>query len=443
MRRSKINEIENWYNSSNRKPLMVWGARQVGKTYLLKNDFAAKFKDFVYIDLIKDENARRFFDTTCDAKKYIEYIEARYNKKVSNECPLIFDEIQVSLNAITSLKYFEQDFKELPVIATGSMVRAAIKMKQKEDFLFPVGKINSINIYPLTFDEYLLNVNENLLSRIRECYKNRKAMEPFEHDILMEYLYKYLSVGGMPEVLDTFIKTDSYVDANATINDIYDNYLNDMSQYNVSNKTLLKTRNVYRNIFNQLNKENKNFKISMIDSGKSNRDYFNAYEWLINSKVVYMSSKLEGNIKFPLTREEGKGLFRLYLSDEGIFTNQSNVNRSEFFTKDSRNKLAGIFYENYVACELSAKDVELFYWCGKNQNEFEFIVVKDGEIIPIDVKKNKGKLNSLENYRTTNQNKYAIKISANNFGYDVKNKIYTIPLYATFALAEELQGQKH
>jgi hypothetical protein len=116
------------------------------------------------------------------------------------------------------------------------------------------------------------------------------------------------------------------------------------------------------------------------------------------------------------------------------------VNRSDFFTKDSRNKLAGIFYENYVACELSAKDVELFYWCGKNQNEFEFIIVKDGEIIPIDVKKNKGKLNSLEHYRTINQNEYAIKISANNFGFDVNNRIYTIPLYATFALAEEIKG---
>ena len=140
----------------------------------------------------------------------------------------------------------------------------------------------------------------------------------------------------------------------------------------------------------------------------------------------------------PLTREEGKGLFRLYLADEGIFTNQSKINRSEFFVKDNRNKLSGIFYENYVACELSAKDIDLFYWCGKNKNEFEFIVVKDGKIIPIDVKKNKGKLHSLDGYREINQNDYAIKISTKNFGYDTKNRIYTIPLYATFALAEEL-----
>ena len=440
MKRSKIKEIEKWFNSENRKPLIVWGARQVGKTHLLKNEFASGLKDFLYIDLIKDDEARKYFDTTCDAKKYLEYIETRFNKKISNECPLILDEVQSSLNVITSLKYFEQDFKNLPIIATGSMVRVAIKTNQKEDFLFPVGKINSINIYPLTFDEYLLNVNEKLIDRIRECYKDRIAMQSFEHEVLMEHLYRYLSIGGMPEALDTFIRTDSYVDANKVLNDIYDNYLNDMAQYNVSNETLLKTRNVYNNIFNQLNKENKNFKISLIDSGKSNRDYFNAYEWLFLSKVVYKSSKLEGKITQPIVREEGQGLFRLYLADEGLFTNQSKVNRSDFFVKDNRNRLSGVFYENYVACELSAKDIELFYWCGKNENEFEFIVEKDGDIIPIDVKKNRGKLNSLVNYRNINSNKYAIKISSNNFGYDEANRIYTIPLYATFALAEDLRN---
>ena len=359
MKRLKVKEIEKWYNSNNRKPLIVWGARQVGKTYLLKDLFAKKFKDYIYIDLVKDENARQFFDTTCDAKKYIEYIEAKYNKKITNECPLIFDEVQASLNVITSLKYFEQDYKELPVIATGSMVRVAIKTNKKDNFLFPVGKVNSINVYPLTFEEYLLNTNESLIERIKECYQKRTAMENFEHEMLMDLLYKYLSVGGMPEVLNTFIANASYVDANAILKDIYNNYLNDMSQYNVSNDTLLKTRNVYNNIFNQLNKENKNFKVTMIESGKSNRDYFNAYEWLLMSKVVYKSSKLEGNIKLPLTREEGKGLFRLYLADEGLFTNQSSINRSDFFVKDSQNKLSGIFYENYVACELSAKDIEL------------------------------------------------------------------------------------
>lgn len=438
MKRTKIAEIEKWFTSENRKPLILWGARQVGKTYLLKNEFAKKFKDFVYIDLIKEDEARKFFDTTCDAKKYLEFIESRYNKKISNECPLIFDEVQVSLNVITSLKYFEQDFKNIPVIATGSMVRVAIKTNQKEDFLFPVGKINSIDIFPLTFDEYLLNVNENMIDKIRECYKEKVPMQKFEHNLLMEHLYKYLSIGGMPEALDIYIKNNSFVDANQVLNDIYDNYINDMSQYNVSNETLLKTRNIYNNIFNQLNKENKNFKISTIEKGKSNRDYFNAYEWLVMSKIVYKSYKLEGKITLPITRKEGQGLFRLYLSDEGLFTNQSKINRSDFFVKDNRNKLSGIFYENYVACELSAKNIELFYWCGKNDNEFEFIVEKNGEIIPIDVKKKKGRLNSLINYRSINSNKYAIKISANNFGYDEKNRIYTIPLYATFALAEDI-----
>ena len=178
----------------------------------------------------------------------------------------------------------------------------------------------------------------------------------------------------------------------------------------------------------------------MIDKGKSNRDYFNAYEWLIMSKVIYRSSKLDGKITLPITKKEGQGSFRLYLADEGIFTNQSKINRSDFFVQDNRNRLSGVFYENYVACELSAKDIELFYWCGKNDNEFEFIVEKDGDIIPIDVKQKRGRLNSLINYRNINSNKYAIKISSNNFGYDETNGIFTIPLYATFVLAEDLKS---
>ena len=137
--------------------------------------------------MIKDDEARNYFDSTCDAKKYLDYIEARFNKKISNECPLIFDEVQVSLNVITSLKYFEQEFKNLPVIATGSMVRVAIKINQKENFLFPVGKINSINIYPLTFDEYLLNVNEKMIDKIRNSYIEKKPLESYEHKLLINY----------------------------------------------------------------------------------------------------------------------------------------------------------------------------------------------------------------------------------------------------------------
>ena len=303
----------------------------MGKTYLVKNLFAENyFDDYVYIDLKKDDDARAFFSTTANADKYLSYIEARYGKKISNKLLLIFDEVQQCLNILSALKYFNQDHKDLPVIVTGSLVRLSILREEKKEknannFLFPVGQIDSLEIYPLNFEEYLLNSNKVLLERIREAYKNKKALEYYEHELAQNALYEFLAIGGMPEVVSVFLDEKSYVDASSTRKEIYDNYISDMDTYNVSNETILKTRNIYRNIYNQLNKENKNFKVTQIEKGKSNRDYFNAYQWLELAKVVYRSKKKTGKVTLPII-EEDEGLFRLYLSDPGMFVHQSSVN---------------------------------------------------------------------------------------------------------------------
>ena len=445
MERIKLNELKAWYAKKRRKPLVIWGARQVGKTYLVKTLFAEKeFDDFVYIDLKKDDEARDFFSTTSDAGKYLSYIEARYGKKITKGIPLIFDEVQQCNQVLSALKYFKQDYSDIPVIATGSMVRLSIKHEEqkrkgvnKNEFLFPVGTIDSMNVYPLNFEEYLLNTNKVLLDRIRTAYRNRKPLENYEHEMALDALYEFLTIGGLPEALDIFIEDKSYVDATDAIKEIYANYLADMDSYNVSNETILKTRNVYNNIFNQLNKENKNFKVTQIEKGKSNRDYFNAYQWLELARIVYRSKKKTGKINVPLL-EEDEGSFRLYLSDMGMFSYQSKVKQSDFFVRDKRNTLSGIFYENYIATELISKDIPLFYWVGNNSNEFEFIVENNGKILPIDVKKGNGKLNSLESFRKVNPKSTAIKISQNNYGYNTENDILTIPLYEVFLLADDL-----
>jgi uncharacterized protein len=443
VKRKQLENLVSWYNKKNRKPLVLWGARQVGKTYLVKDLFAKSyFKDFVYIDLKKDDEANDFFSTTCDPTKYLKYIEARYEKKISNETPLIFDEVQQCHQVLTSLKYFKQDYPNLPVIATGSMVRLSLRQSStsknnNDSFLFPVGAIDSINIYPLTFEEYLLNTNTILLDRIKTAYKNKEALNPYEHNLAFDYLYEYLTIGGLPEVVNTFLIDKSYVDAKNVLKEVYNNYLADMDTYNISSETILKTRNIYTNIFAQLNKENKNFKISQIDKNKSNRDYFNAYQWLEIAKIVYRSRNLTGKITLPII-QENEGLFRLYLSDIGMFSYQSKTSQSDFFVKDKRNTLSGIFYENYVATEFASKDIPLYYWTGKNYNEFEFVVENNGKIIPIDVKKGSGKLNSLEAFRLANGKSTAVKISTNGFGYDKLQDILTIPLYEVFLLANDL-----
>lgn len=446
MERIALSELKKWYTKSRRKPLVVWGARQVGKTYLVKNLFAEKeFSDYVYIDLKKDKDARDFFRTTSDAASYLQYIEARYGKKISPSLPLIFDESQQCSSVLTALKYFKQDFPELPVIATGSMVRLALRhneqKKEENDFLFPVGAIDSIHVYPLNFEEYLLNSNKILLERIKTAYYAGRPLEKYEHELALDAMYEYLSIGGMPEAAGIFLEEKSYVDAKAALKEIYDNYLSDMDSYNVSNETILKTRNVYKNIFAQLNKENKNFKITQIEKGKSNRDYFNAYQWLELARIVYRSRRLEGKINLPFMENE-EGTFRLYLSDVGMFSYQSDLPMSDFFVRDKRNTLSGIFYENYVATELTAKGIPLYYWTGGSSHEFEFIVQNNGLALPIDVKRGSGKLNSLSAFRTHNTRSTAIKISSNNYGYNAENDILTLPLYEVFLLADDLNSGK-
>ena len=438
LKRLKTAELEKWLNNPKRKPLVIWGARQVGKTILIQNFLNEHFKNYVYIDLVKDERACAFFKTTADPKKHLSFIEAEYGKKISEKCPLIFDETQNCLPVLTSLKYYCQDYRQLPIIATGSLVRLSLnKSKEKENLLYPVGKINSLNLYPLTFEEYLLNTNEFLLNKIKESYKNKVSMENYFHELSLDYLHEFLAIGGMPEAVDTFLQEKSYVDANNILKEIYENYIADMELYNISGTQILRTRNIYQNIFAQLNKENKNFKITQIEKGKNNRDYFDTYEWLDLGHIVYRSKNITGKVNIPIA-QENEGLFRLYLSDEGMFTYQSKAKQSDFFVKDNRNSLSGVFYESYVADEFFAKEIPLFYWTGKQGHEFEFIVENNSKIIPIDVKKNKGKLNSLIDFRNYNGKSLAIKISSNNFGYDKENDVLTIPLYMTFLLADDL-----
>ncbi len=445
MERIKETEIINWYNNKRRKPLVVWGARQVGKTYLVKNLFAKKhFRDYVYIDLKKDDDACRFFSQTANCDTYLSYIETRYGKRISNNTPLIFDEVQQCHQVLSALKYFCQDHPELPVIATGSMVRLSIRQHKdglNSGFLFPVGNIDSMYIYPLTFEEYLINTNPVLKGKIEEAYVSKHPLKDYEHNLAMNLLHEFLTIGGLPEALNVFLEERSYVEASKVIKSVYSNYLSDMDTYNISAETILKTRNIYKNIFAQLNKGNKNFKISIIEKGKSNRDYFNAYQWLELAHITYRCRKLTGKVTLPLM-EKDEGLFRLYLADEGLFAYQSNVNQSNFFVSEKRNTLSGIFYENYVADEFMAKGIPLYYWVGKQTHEFEFIVENNGLAIPIDVKKGSGKLNSLEDFRSTNPKGLAIKICNGNFGYDACNQILTIPHYATFLLGNDLAEGK-
>lgn len=437
MERNALQNLIDWHNNKRRKPLIVWGARQVGKTYLVKDIFAEKFYkgNYIYIDCKKDDEIRDFCSKTANAEKIIEYLSLLRGKQITENTLLIFDEVQECPNIVSSLKYFCQDFRQIPVIATGSMVRIKIQRETHKrgssdngKFLFPVGKINQITIYPMTFDEFLMNSNKMLYNAIQKAYESKTTLDAKIHELAMEQIYKYLLVGGMPEAVDTYIDGENLFESREVLKVLYDNYLADMELYQASQEAVLRSRVLFQNIYKELNKESKNFSPGLIEEKSKTRDFATSIQWLTMAHIVNQSFQLKEHITMPLM-PNNESNFRLFLGDIGMFSYQSGINAASFISSERENTLSGIFFENFIANELIAKGHKLFYWRGKATAELEFIIESDNKLYPIDVKKGRGTLNSLEKFSNHNKFEYAIKVSKNNYGYNAEKKLLTIPFY--------------
>lgn len=446
MERIALQKLIDWNNNKRKKPLIIWGARQVGKTYLAKELFAEKYykSSYIYIDCKKEDEIREFCSNTANAEKIIEYISLRKGKQINKKTLLIFDEVQECPNIISALKYFCQDYSEIPVIATGSMVRIKLQRethkrgsKENNKFLFPVGKINQITIYPMTFDEFLMNSNKMLYDTIKNAYESKHLLDFQIHELAMEQVYKYLLVGGMPEAVEAYIDDGNLLEAREILKVLYDNYLSDMELYQASQEAVLRSRLLFQNIYRELNKESKNFSPGLIEEKSKTRDYATSVQWLTMAHIVNQSFQLKEHITTPLM-PDSESNFRLFLGDIGMFSYQSGINAASFVSNERDNTLSGIFFENFVANELIAKEHKLFYWRGKLSSELEFIIESNNKLYPIDVKKGRGTLNSLEKFSNHNKFEYAIKVSKNNYGYNPDQKLLTIPFYFIPFVAQDL-----
>ena len=446
MERIALQKLIDWNDNKRKKPLIVWGARQVGKTYLVVELFAKVYykKNYIYVDCKKEDEIREFCSKTANAEKIIEYISLRKGRQIDENTLLIFDEVQECPNIISSLKYFCQDFREIPVIATGSMVRIKLQREthkrgsgENNKFLFPVGKINQITVYPMTFDEFLMNSNKMLYDTVKKAYLDKQPLDSQIHELAMEQVYKFLLVGGMPEAVEAYIDENNMLEAREILKVLYDNYLSDMELYQASQEAVLRSRVLFQNIYRELNKESKNFSPGLIEEKRKTRDYATSIQWLTMAHVVNQSFQLKEHITMPLM-PDNESNFRLFLGDIGMFSYQSGINAASFVSNERENTLSGIFFENFVANELIAKEHHLFYWRGRASCELEFIVESDNKLFPIDVKKGKGTLNSLEKFSNHNKFEYAIKVSKNNYGYNAEQKLLTIPFYFIPFVAKDL-----
>lgn len=447
MIRKALNELIEWNNRKRRKPLIVWGARQVGKTYLIRDIFAEEYypKRYIYLDFKEEDELKEFCNKTVNPSKIIEYISILKNKPINDDTLLIFDEIQECKNIISSLKYFCQEYPTLHVIATGSMVRIKIQRENKkrgvktdDQFLFPVGKIDEITLFPMTFDEFLMNSNSALYNKLKESYySGKREIEESIHLLALDYLYRYLLIGGMPEPVSAYIEDKDLLETKRLLSSLYNNYLADMELYQASPESVIRSRALFKNIYRELNRESKNFSPGLIEDKAKNRDFASPIQWLTFAYVVHQSLMLPEHITIPLTPSKEK-TFRLYLGDIGMFSFQSGINAVSFISNEKENTLSGIFFENFVADELKAQSIPLYYWKGKAFSEMEFVVESDNKIYPIDVKRGRGNLNSLTAFSNHNKFEMAIKISKNHYGVDKERKIVTIPFYYVSFLAEDL-----
>lgn len=431
MERKFYQKLLNWKENDVLVPLMVIGARQVGKTYLI-NEFCKKeFEDYIYINLLDNKSIISFFKEEIDTKEKIEKLKLYLNRQITEKTVIFFDEIQESEELISSLKYFcESDFP-YKIICAGSLLGVKINRFRAS---FPVGKVKILKMYPMNFEEFLMALNEqDAIKKIKNCYENNEKMDEVLHSKYMKYYRLYLCCGGMPNSIANIIKND--LDILKFDKDILKSmvisYLADMTKY-VNNKfESTKIEKVYNTIPKQLLRENKKFMYSIVEKNARKRDYYSSLNWLISSNLV-IPSYYVNKFEIPLKGYMDEDSFKLYLSDVGLLCNILNIPYNKLILGDKLEYL-GTIAENYVATELISNGFNLYYYSLNQILELDFLIETNDGVIPIEVKAAQNvSSKSLNYYIEKNHPRYAIRISGKNFGFD--NNIKSVPLYATFCI---------
>ncbi len=430
MKRKITQQLVEWKNSSARKPLILNGARQVGKTFILREFGRENYKNTVYVNLESNGTVASMFNDDISPSKLIKYLEAETGERIlPNETLIILDEIQSCERAVTSLKYFCEEAPEYHIAAAGSLLGVAINRNQTS---FPVGKVNVLRLYPLDFEEFLTATgNDLLIDEITECYTQISPMNEGLHQKALDLYHDYLIIGGMPEAVKAFIETNSYIDASLVQSSIIDSYTADMAKY-ASNSEAVKIRACYNSIPAQLAKDNKKFQYKVVQKGGSSSIFGASLEWLKQAGVILECQRVDqGTMPLPVYADQTS--FKIYMSDVGLLVNKSQMSVNTIITGES-NIFMGAVTENYIAQQLAAKNYPLYYWTVANsQAELDFVLQKNDKIYAIEVKKGEHvRSRSLSVFKQKYSPDYAIRFSQKNFGKT--EDVISIPLYAAFLL---------
>ncbi|MBD5404092.1 MAG: DUF4143 domain-containing protein [Treponemataceae bacterium] len=414
MYRTLIEDLKEWKNSKHRKPLILQGARQTGKTWLMKEFGRTEYKNTAYLFCQENPGLEALFNAPFDKERLLNGFQLICGFKIEpEETLIIIDEIQDIPKAITSLKFFYEQASEYHIICAGSLLGVSLH----KDVSFPVGKVNFLNLYPLSFTEFLLAVGkEQQANLINDLKQDPQILKAFSSEFT-EYLKYYFYIGGMPEVVSTWIETKDFSEVRRVQKELLETYANDVSKH-TSSEMANKIKQVWDSVPSQLAKENKKFLYSVVKESARAREYENAINWLKNAGLLVKIHRVN-KPGLPAKAYEDLDSFKIFIIDTGLLCSMTNLSAKALLEGNTLfTEFKGALTEQYVCQQmLSELKVEPFYWSAKDSTaEIDFIFQNDDEIVPVEVKAEINlQAKSFKVYRDTYNPKTAFRFSLSEF----------------------------
>lgn len=440
MERTVMKELLKWRDKKKRKPLILTGVRQCGKTYVLKQFGREYFEDVAYFNFEGNEELASIFEHNFDVNRILDELGSivREKKIIPGKTLVIFDEIQASTRAITSLKYFCEDMPGLHIVAAGSLLGVALK---REELSFPVGKIQRMTMYPMRFEEFVrADGGKQLLEGLSRIEKG-KELPAIYTTRLEKFLKNYYIIGGMPEVVDTWIDLHDYGEAEKIQETILQDYENDFSKH-APIAEVPRIRQIWQSVPEQLAKENNKFIFSHVKKGARAKDLEDALEWLIDAGLIY-KQKLVEKPELPLSFKADDTYFKVYMADVGLLRKKANVYYKTILDGDDNYvRFKGALTENFVLTELINYGFPYYFWRSENSAEVDFLIEYAGMMIPIEAKSaDNTRAKSFHQFILRYHPEMGFKLSTKNVGdnRDGDTKVYSIPLYQIFRLKDYIE----
>jgi predicted AAA+ superfamily ATPase len=426
MKRLLFNKLQEWQKKPDRKPLILLGARQVGKTFLLKQFGETCFKKVLYINFELEPKVHLLFQDSLNPKTLITQLEIYYNTSIDKKSTLIiFDEVQESPEALISLKYFCEQAPEYFIVAAGSLLGLTVKRSKG----FPVGKVNFLYLYPLTYFEYLYAIGEDKLADYLSSIKTIDPLSPPLHELALNHFKTYMYIGGMPDAVKKYAESRQLLHIREIHHEIIKAYEFDFSKH-APPELVNRITEVWHSLPRQLGKENKKFIFSAVRDGARAREYDAAISWLLDAKLIYRANEITSP-KLPLPAYSENNIFKIYLNDVGLLGAMANIESSMILHgNDLFTEFKGALTENFVADHLAMKEDKnkLYYWSSSNTAEVDFIVQFAGQVYPLEVKSGQStKKKSLKVYEERYHPTQLHRVSPMNLRCD--GNIYNYPLY--------------